>query len=102
MLNAVRRGRTPARLRLESLENRRTPVINVAVVGSAGATDDSGFVATVAQLNDSTAFSFQASLVTSADVDTAGELSAFDAVVIGASGQVGGDPFDNATFTAAL
>ena len=51
-------GRTVRRpaLRIERLEDRRTPVINVAVVGTGGTGDDGGFVATAAQLNDDTFF----------------------------------------------
>src|SRR5262249_49265813 len=115
MSNLIRHGRTPrpwsARrssrptLRLESLEDRRTTAINVAVVGTGGLGDDSGFAATVTQLNDSTAFSFNATLVSAGQVDTVAELSAFNAVVIGSTG-IGppavADPFDNAAFTSAL
>src|SRR5262249_47958208 len=57
------------------------------------------------QLNDSTAFSFNATLVSAGLVDTVAELSAFNAVVIGSTG-IGppavADPFDNAAFTSAL
>src|SRR5262245_46964775 len=104
------RGRMPFRaavrrpvLCLESLSPRLTPAINVAVVGTGGTGDDSGFAAIVAQLNDDTYFDFTATLVTASQVDTAAELSGYNAVVIGSTGQAGvGDPFDNTTFTAAL
>src|SRR5436305_5559718 len=111
MFHPLGRGRTLRRsaprrrptIRLETLDDRLTPAITVAVVGSGGATDDSGFQATVNQLNDDTYFDFTASLVNASQVDTAAELSAYNAVVIGSSGQgPNGDPFDNATFTAAL
>jgi Ca2+-binding RTX toxin-like protein len=95
----TRSRRRPA-LRVEPLEDRRTPAITVAVVG--GTTDDAGFVATVNQLNDDTHFDFTATKVTAAQVDTAAELAAYDAVVIGNNGVSNGDPFGNAAFTAAL
>lgn len=101
MTNPTRPGRPT--LRLETLEDRRTPAVNVAVVGSpSGGGADSGFAAIVAQLNDDTYFDFSASLVAAAQVDTVGELNAYDVVVIGATGYPNGDPFDNAAFTAAL
>jgi uncharacterized membrane protein len=101
----TRRYRSAHALRLESLEDRRTPAIKVAVVGidPGPTTDNSGFQATVNQLNDSTAFDFQATFVLAAQVDTAAELAAYDAVIIGNSGSLfDGDPFNNSTFTAAL
>ncbi|HVK09154.1 MAG TPA: cadherin domain-containing protein [Gemmataceae bacterium] len=97
---AVRR---PA-LRIEGLEDRRTPVVNVAVVSTGGTGDDGGFISTAAQLNDDTFFDFNATVVSAAQVDSAAELAAYDAVVIGSTGQISpvGDPFDNLTFTTAL
>ncbi|HKB05004.1 MAG TPA: cadherin domain-containing protein, partial [Gemmataceae bacterium] len=95
----ARRARRPA-LRVESLEDRRTPAINVAVVG--GTNDDTGFTAIVNQLNDDTYFDFTAAKVTAADVDSAAELGAYNAVVIGNNGYDIGDPFDNSAFTSAL
>ena len=77
----------------------------MAVVGTGGVSDDSGFAAIAAQLNDSTAFDFdrQRGPGRSA-VDTGGELDVFDVVVIGSTGldSVTGDPFGNAAFTSAL
>ena len=93
--------RRPA-LRVEPLEDRRTPAIHVAVVGLGGTNDDSGFAATVPQLNDDTYFDFTATRVTPAQVDTAAELAPYDVVVIGNNGLPTGDPFDNAAFTGAL
>jgi hypothetical protein len=94
--------RRPA-LRVEPLEDRRTPTINVAVVGTSGAGSDSGFTAIVNQLNDDTYFDFTATLVSANQVDTAAELAAYDAVVIGNNGSTpNGDSFNNPTFTAAL
>jgi hypothetical protein len=89
-------------LRLESLEDRRTPALTVAVVGTGGAANDSGFAAIVNQLNDDTYFDFTATLVPPDQVDSAAELSAYDVVVIGNNGTATGDPFDNAAFTSAL
>src|SRR4051812_20797190 len=47
--SSPRRGRNPTRnktrLLLEALEDRLAPAINVAVVGTGGAGDDSGFAA---------------------------------------------------------
>ena len=98
--NHPRPARRPA-LRVEPLEDRRTPAIHVAVVG--GTNDDSGFVRTVNQLNDDTHFDFTAVLVTAGQVDTAAELADYDAVVIGSNGYgTNGDPFGDAAFTGAL
>src|SRR5262245_41137969 len=99
------RTTTPRRqtaLRVESLEDRRTPAITVAVVPSGVGHQDTGFQATVDQLNNDTYFDFTAVLVQASEVDTAAELAAYDAVVIGNNGYDTGDPFDNAAFTAAL
>jgi hypothetical protein len=91
------------RLRLETLEDRRTPVVNVAVVGvGAAPSGDTGYQAIVAQLNDDTHFDFNAVYVTPDQVDTAIEWAAYDAAVIGNSGLPTGDPFNNAAFTTAL
>src|SRR5262245_40559846 len=91
------------RLNLESLEERRTPVVKVAVVSSGGVSNDIGFSATAAQLNDDTYFDFSATMVSASQVDTTAELAAYDVVVIGNSGFTFpapvGDPFDNLTFT---
>lgn len=90
-------------IRCETLEVRLNPAINVAVVGTGGASDDSGFAAIVNQLNDDTYFDFSATLVNASQVDSAAELSAYNAVVIGATGApTNGDPFDNTAFTSAL
>jgi len=40
----------------------------------------------VAQLNDDTFFDFDATLVAAGDIDTAGELAAYDVVILGGSG----------------
>ena len=69
----------------ECLEDRTLLTINVAVVGTGGG-DDTGFSAIRDQLNDSTAYQFDAVLVDQSAVDTAGELNAFDVVVIGDNG----------------
>jgi len=67
--------------------------IRVAVEdGSANGTG----AAVVAQLNDDTYFDFDATLVVAADIDTAGELAAYDVVVLGGSG------FTNADWTAPM
>ncbi len=73
--------------------------INVAVVGDISGGDQAGFNAIVNQLNDDTYFDFTATLVSSAQVDTAVELNAYNAVVIGNNGAA---PVMNATFAAAL
>jgi hypothetical protein len=98
---SVSRGRRPA-LRVEGLEDRHTPAIFVAVVGSGIAVTDTGFQATVNQLNDDTYFDFQAKLVTFDQVDTAAELDGYDVVVIGNGGSQNADAFDHAGFTTAL
>ena len=74
--------------------------ISVAVV--IGMDDISGFSAIMSQLNNDTYFNFNATLVSSSQVDTITELNAFDVAVIGNSGSPNGDGFDNGTFTAAL
>ena len=74
--------------------------INVAVV--TGMEDNSGFAAIVSQLNNDTYFNFNATLVSSSQVDTIAELNAFDVAVIGNSGSQYGDSFDNSAFTSAL
>lgn len=50
----------------------------------------------VTQLNDDTFFDFDATLVTAGDIDTAGELAAYDVVILGGSG------FDDADWTAPM
>ncbi|QDU49638.1 PKD domain-containing protein [Gimesia panareensis] len=65
--------------------------IKVAVVGGGPSSDDSGFQAIVDQLNDDTYYDFTATLVQPTDIDTLGELEAYDTVVIGGSGQTGYD-----------
>ena len=73
----------------EQLEDRSllAATLNVAVVGNGlGGASEAGYAATVAQLNDSTTFDITATLVTPSDVDTAGELAAYDAVLIGDDG----------------
>jgi hypothetical protein len=55
-----------------------------------------GGAATVAQLNDDTYFDFSATLVSEADIDTAGELAAYDVVVLGGSG------YNDADWTATM
>jgi subtilase family serine protease len=72
----------------------------VAVVGTGGVSDDSGFVSIVNQLNDQTHFSFQATLVAPWEVDTLAELNAYDVVVIGNTGFANGDGFEQ--FAPAL
>jgi len=67
--------------------------IQVAVEDGSG---EGGGAATVAQLNDDTFFDFNATLVSAADIDTAGELAAYNVVVLGGSGN------DNADWTAAM
>ena len=56
--------------------------------------------ATVAQLNDDTYFDFEATLVSSSDIDEAEELANYDVVIIGDSGSNNNDMTD--TFAAAL
>ena len=91
-----------SRLHVEGLEDRRMLAIDVAVL-STGA-DDTGMNAIVAQLMDSVDFDFNATLVTAAQIDTPGEIGAFDVVVIGNDGSspTGGDDFDAAGFSANL
>jgi hypothetical protein len=62
--------------------------IRVAVVGGGPLSDNSGFQAIVDQLNDDTFHDFTATLVQPTDIDTLSELSAYDTVVIGGSGQI--------------
>ncbi|MEW5770787.1 MAG: Ig-like domain-containing protein [Pseudomonadota bacterium] len=74
--------------------------LNVAVVSTgSGGGYDAGLLAIVSQLNDDTWFDFNATLVAPTGVDTLAELSAYDAVVIGGSGN-----FSNqfATFAPVL
>ena len=66
-------------------------LIRVAVVDTVGGGLGGG-AATVAQLNDDTFFDFAATLADPSGVDTAAELENYDAVVLGGSGAVGGDP----------
>ena len=56
---------------------------NVAVVGTGTTTSNEGYDLTVNQLNDDTFYNFTATRVNPTDVDSAAELSAYDAVVIG-------------------
>ena len=67
--------------------------IQVAVEDASGG---GGGAATVAQLNDDTYFDFNATLVSAADIDTAGELAAYNVVVLGGSG------YDDADWTVAM
>ncbi|MBI2806017.1 MAG: Ig-like domain-containing protein [Planctomycetes bacterium] len=71
---------------VEPLEDRLAPAITVAVVGTGGVSDDSGFSAIVSQLNNDTYFNFTATLVSPYQVDTVGELNAYTVVVIGDNG----------------
>lgn len=75
-------------LQAEMLEERSLlSAINVAVVGNGlGGAAESGFAAIVSQLDDSTQFQINATLVTPTDVDTLGELQNYDVVVIGDEG----------------
>lgn len=66
-----------------------TTDIKVAVISEGTGQDNSGYQATVDQLNDDTHFDFTATLVAPTDVDTLGELSAYNAVVIGDNGNPG-------------
>jgi hypothetical protein len=63
--------------------------IDVAVIG--GTSHTSGYTALVNQLNDSTVFDFNATLLTESEVDTLAELSNYDVVVVGDSGNGGVD-----------
>lgn len=58
--------------------------ITVAVINDAAGTGTGSSV--VAQLNDSTAFNFSASLITQSSITSASSLAGFDAVVMGGSG----------------
>ena len=60
--------------------------IKVAVVGGGPLSDDSGFQDIVDQLNDDTYYDFSATLVQPADIDTLGELSTYDTVILGGAG----------------
>ncbi|MCW8984826.1 MAG: hypothetical protein OQK55_05760 [Thermoanaerobaculales bacterium] len=71
--------------------------IQVAVEDGTGG---GGGAATVAQLNDDTYFDFNATLVSTADIDTALELAAYDVVVLGGSGN--GDADWTVAMTSAL
>jgi hypothetical protein len=73
-------------LRLQSLEDRAVPAINVAVVGGSDPTVNTGFTAIRDQLNNDTYFDFNASVVSASQVDTVSELNAYDVVVIGDPG----------------
>lgn len=86
------------KLFFESLEDRRVLAIDVAVVSDL--VDTSGYTALVNQLNDDTYFDFSATLVNPADIATAGQLSAYDVVVMGGSGFTTLGGYD--TFAAAL
>src|SRR5437764_1469699 len=91
-------------LRVESLEDRRTPAINVAVVGAPSGGDNSGFQAIVDQLNDNTgSFGFNAALVDSSQLHSEAALDAYNAVVIGNNGSYpNGDAFADPAFASAL
>lgn len=65
-----------------------TAQINVAV--EDGSPDGSG-AGIVAQLNDDTLADFSAALVTADAIDTAGELAAYDVVILGGSGSQDAD-----------
>src|SRR3954471_2828329 len=72
--------------------------LRVAVVNDRSG-NNSGLQAIVAQLNDSTEFSFNATLVAPSAVDTLAELSAYNVVVIGGTGYDNNQFFE---FAAAL
>src|SRR5262249_49483828 len=82
-LDSRRKRNTALPRRLEKLEDRLAPAINVAVVNTGGVSDDSGFTALANQLNDDTFFDFTAVTVNASQVDTAAELNAYKVVVIG-------------------
>ncbi len=98
-----KRGKRPGsyKLALEPLEQRLASAINVAVVTTGGAADDSGFFAIVNQLNNDTIFDFQANPVTAAAVDTIAELNNYNTVVLGSIATTT-IPFNNTTFIDAL
>ncbi|MBD2072959.1 DUF4347 domain-containing protein [Phormidium sp. FACHB-592] len=73
--------------------------INVAIVSDVSSGDTTGFIATVNQLNDDTYFDFNATLVSSSQVDSLAELNAYDTVIIGNNGN---NVVMNATFASAL
>ncbi len=76
--------------------------IRVAVVGGGTASNNTGFQAIVAQLNDDTFFNFNAVLVSPTDVDTVAELNAYDVVVIGGSGEGSSSVGQFAVYQSAL
>lgn len=97
----ARKSRQPASGLIEALEDRRvlTP-INVAVIGNGfGGQLEGGFNQIVSQLNNSTRFDFNATLINASQADTLAELQAYDAVVIGDEGNA---LVDFATFAPAL
>jgi hypothetical protein len=63
--------------------------IKVAVIGQGAGWDNTGYQAIVDQLNNDTFYNFTATLVDPTDVDTVGELNAYNAVVIGNNGNGG-------------
>jgi hypothetical protein len=75
------------------LADQAQAVIRVAVEDGTG--HGSG-PAVVTQLNDDTYFDFQATLVNASQIDDAGELSNYDAVILGGSG------FADADWTSAM
>jgi len=97
----ARSARQAASGLVETLEDRRvlTP-INVAVIGNGfGGQLEGGFNQIVSQLNNSTRFDFNATLINASQADTLAELQAYDAVVIGDEGS---GLVDFATFAPAL
>ena len=79
---------------MESLEERRLLVANVAVLDTG---DDAAFAAIAAQLNDNTyGLDLIATVVQPSQIDTVNELLAFDVVVLGDDGT---DPSPD-TFTS--
>ena len=87
-------------LRVESLERRQMLAINVAVVG--GADVQTGFEATVDQLNNDTHFDFNATLVPPTAVDTVAKLNNYDVVVIGSAHTTASMSDSFPIFSAAL
>lgn len=73
--------------------------IKVAVVVQPG-DNSTGFIEIVNQLNNDTYFDFTATLVNSSQVDTAAELNAYNAVIIGNSGS--NSAYMDPTFASAL
>jgi hypothetical protein len=100
--NPNRRPGPVLRPRIELLEDRITPAINVAVVATGfGAFNDVGLNGIRDQLNDDTFFDFNAVLVDPTAVDTVDELDLYDVVVIGGTSEApGGDSFP--TYQSAL